>query len=246
MRYGPHSPDQPLALNEEKLRWFYASHTPIYHVMNKGLQRIGMITTVQEAVAASKVPGTHLLVATTFSEMQGVVRKLQSANDNDATGLEYEMTHSIVCDETYLSRFGKLHLINGGRSFTVKNKNESEAETEFDGAVGNSTVLLLLEVKRAANVADVAQVKNAWDFMSKVLQAPGDYESEPPHVMEELSGLKLIVPILGAYNFPLQVIRECEKENIECRTSNGKSVARVTSDFAKRSVRVESNSEAPA
>jgi hypothetical protein len=242
VRYKASGPDSDLLLNDDILGKLLACRMFMLHIKQgrKGLETLSGIFTVPDAVAASKVKGTHLLLTSSLSQLQDQDRDWEARNDNDnyAQRLEYAMTHSIAGDDTFVSLYGKLHLINGGRPFSINQKErvgeqEPEVGRQFDGAVGSSTVLLLLSVHRAPRVTDLVQVKEARDFMSKVLARPADYESDPPHVMDELSseGLKEkkkeIVPILGGYHLSLEVIQECGKAGIECRTSSGKGMARV-------------------
>jgi hypothetical protein len=113
------------------------------------------ITSMKQAVAASKISYSRLFIRTPLDEREKSVSVLRGFVKSEAMALEVTTTLALANNELLREMFGPLKLVNNGKGVVFKQKNTGDT-FGVGGLVKNSVVLLLNEVKSHLHDLDVA------------------------------------------------------------------------------------------
>uniref|UniRef100_A0A7S0YR23 Uncharacterized protein n=1 Tax=Hemiselmis tepida TaxID=464990 RepID=A0A7S0YR23_9CRYP len=183
------------------------------------------IKSLPEAVNASKVQDTFLYTGYTLDKR---VQDLENTDDNRAEGLEQQTTRAIVRDESIRREFGDVCLVNNGASVVFRKAGHKDKFLECDGLVKNTDTLILNEAKAKpvkdhvdALVGKPDKVLGKVDKLKMVLEAPGNYSSTPVDAIDEIEGLKNVVPVLSGYLFEQVIQQSAREHSIRCILPDG-------------------------
>ena len=186
----------------------------VYH-MSKDSSRQRLIQTLEEAKCVTAPD--YLLLATPFD----TVADLKGFTQNHASGLEQQTTRSIAKSPAFMDRYGSLTALADGEPVTFY-AHDGMPLLEADGLVKNSVCLLFNEAKHSPSNNDVAALESRADVLRGLLAKPANVaRTSPPGMMEQLAGIKEVVPVLCGYHFAPSVMALCQQRGISPVTTDG-------------------------
>ena len=119
------------------------------------------------------------------------------------------------------SSLSELTALADGEPVTFYAPDNSEL-LEADGLVKNTSCLLFNEAKHSPSKDDVEALESRADVLRGLLAKPGGVKrTYPPSMMEQLAGIKDVVPVLSGYHFELEVMEMCRTRGITPVTTDG-------------------------
>lgn len=184
--------------------------------MTKDGSRKREIRTLDEARSVD--PPDYLLLATPFD----TVADLEGFSRNQASGLEQQTTRSIAYSPVFLHDYGPLTALAGGESIIFYGPNNSKV-LEVDGIVKNLlSCLIHNEAKQTPNEEDVEELLDRTQTLQDIIDGRKNvHRTSPPNVMEQLGGIKKIVPVLSGYLFKPEIAALCRDRKVTMFTTNG-------------------------
>mmetsp|Transcript_16314 Transcript_16314/g.32230 ORF Transcript_16314/g.32230 Transcript_16314/m.32230 type:complete len:524 (-) Transcript_16314:97-1668(-) len=183
------------------------------------------IKSLPEAVNASKVQDTFLYTGYTLDKR---VQDLENTDDNRAEWLEQQTTRAIVRDESIRMEFGDVCLVNNGASVEFRKAGRKDKFLECDGLVKNTDTLILNEAKAKpvkdhidTLVGKANKLVGKVDKLKMVLEEPDNYRSTPADAIDEIKGLKNVVPVLSGYLFEQVIQQSAREHSIRCMRPDG-------------------------
>lgn len=182
---------------------------------------IAIITDLDEALAAANVPDTYFALQDTGSLWRAEVTNLLGFRDNAATAFEMESTKALARDEQLLHTYGKLQLLNEGRSVTFFDVSTNQPYLELDGVVVNTTVALINEAKSSLQKQHVDNLKDVkLEKLEQIIAKPHLYRSEPADVIDKLHGLNC-VPVASGKIHSVDAKTACADKGVHLLESDG-------------------------
>jgi hypothetical protein len=180
-----------------------------------------VLTLEDAAVAAADTHSFLLLESPTNFASAEDVNKLKAAINNRARAIEVKTTRSIGSNAVVKDKYGDLQLINHGESVKFYFKGDENAFLECDGLIKTSVSALLNEVKASPKEADLKDVLSRASKLELILTDPSRFVSDPPPALEELIGVKRVVPFLSGCDFSRALVNECSLQRINAVETNG-------------------------
>lgn len=211
----------------------FGSESPLWLVESSSGAVLRRLSTLEEAVAASREPGKSLRYRLPVSDQ---LATLQGFVDSDAKALEVQTTRAIAGDPEAQRTFGPLKVVNGGFSFKIAAEwpDGDRLEMEIDGAVANSTMALLNSAKHFPLENHIGDLLRDADKLRRVLSAlldadgaggvggaRGTVRTQPAEVDRELRGLAGVCPVLSGAHFAAKVAALAQKSGIRIVCPNG-------------------------
>jgi hypothetical protein len=185
------------------------------------LIREHLLTLEDAALAAADIHSVLLLESPTKFASAEDVNKFKSAINNRARAIEVKTTRSIGCNAVVKEKYGDLQLINHGESVKFYFKGDKVAFLECDGLIKTSVSALLNEVKASPKEEDVEDVLYRASKLELILIDPSRFVSEPPPVLQELNGVKRVVPFLSGCDFSPMLVNKCSLGGVHVVETNG-------------------------
>lgn len=170
-----------------------------------------IVTTLEEAVKASKVPGCFFSLEDSGMLLRDDVSNLKAHRKNTSDGFGGISNKAIAFDKGLLEVYGSLEVLNDGRGVTFFCAADSAAYVEVDGLFKNSTTVLLNEAKTHFHLGDAgalagysggtAEAPSTREKLERVLANPTHYYSIPSGIIEQLVGLKTVATIGSSPSF---------------------------------------------
>ena len=175
----------------------------------------GVMSSLEEAAAASTDPGCILLVKSISESLADDLSSLKGFVANTAFGLEREANLGMSKCADLEERFGALQLLNEGRGIVFRRKEGGMDFVQCDGLVRSSSHLLLNEVKTHFMKEDVERLmQSTVERVKEVLSSPALFLSSAPGILEQLEGGLHLVPIASSSNFDAEAEQACEEAGI--------------------------------
>jgi hypothetical protein len=200
-----------------------AGHTLVKQPLDTTVELIRehILTLEDAALAAADIHSVLLLESpTTFASAEDV-NKLKSAINNRVRAIEVKTTRSIGSNAVVKEKYGDLQLINHGESVKFYFKGDKDAFLECDGLIKTSVSALLNEVKVSPKEVDLEDVLSRASKLELILIHPSHFVSEPPPVLQELNGVKRVVPFLSGCDFSHMLVNKCSLRGVHAVETNG-------------------------
>jgi hypothetical protein len=180
-----------------------------------------LLTLEDAAVAAADTQCVLLLESPTNFASAEDVNKLKSAINNRARAIEVKTTRSIGSNAVVKDKYGDLQLINLGESVKFYLAGDKKAFLECDGLIKTSDSALLNKVKASPKEEDLYDVLSRVIKLESILIEPSSFVSDPPQALQELNGVKRVVPFLSGCDFPRTLVNKCSLRGVNTVETNG-------------------------
>ena len=150
-----------------------------------------------------------------------MLRDLGNFKDNHASGLEQQTTRFILKSPEFLEKYGALSELANGETVYFYAA-DGKPLLEADGLIKNSVCLLFNEAKHTPTDSDMKALISRTNRLRSLLAQPDDVDhTSPPGIMEQLAGIRRVVPVLCGFHFSPYVAAACSKRGIIPVTTDG-------------------------
>lgn len=204
----------PMTFTPADFKAWVLAGRDVFQMSKEGSRKRGILT-LEEAQRVA--PPDYLLLATssdTAADLEGFMR-------NHASGLEQQATRSIAKSPDFTKEYGPLTALAEGEPIIFYTRNGTVL-LEADGLVTNSVCLLFNEAKHSPNSDDVDSLVSRADVLRGLLAKPANVaRTSPPGMMEQLAGIKKVVPVLCGFHFVPSVMALCHERGVSPVTTDG-------------------------
>jgi hypothetical protein len=182
-----------------------------------------LVLTLEEAKDAAASTDSFLLLERSpkFGKAEDVKRLMANINNRERA-IEVKTTRSICNDQSMKDLYGEMQLINDGESVKFYRTGLDVTHMECDGLIKTADGgLLLNEVKSSPKQEDIESVLDRIGKMKLILNDPLLYFSDPPLALENLIGVKRVIPFLSGCDFPNELVKKCRNLGIHAVETNG-------------------------
>ena len=204
----------PMTFTPKRFEAFVSKGRTVMQMTKDGSRKRGIVTLEE---AKSVAPPDYLLLSTPFD----TVADLESFTRNHGSGLEQQTNRSIANNPALCDTYGALTALADGEPITFYAA-DNKPLLEADGLVKNSVCLLFNEAKHSPSPDDVKALEARAEFMRTLLANPGNVmRTYPPGMMEQLVGVKEVVPVLSGFRFAPKLMELCRQRGIVPMTTDG-------------------------
>ena len=200
--------------------WLKAGRNLVLHPLKEGIEE--HILTLEDAVAAMAETHSVLILEspTKFASAKDL-NKLKSPINNRARAIEVKTTRSIGSNAVVKDKYGDMQLINHGESVKFYFMGDENAFLECDGLIKTSVSALLNEVKASPKEEDLVDVLIRARKLEVILKDPSYFFSDPFSALQELNGVKRVVPFLSGCDFSSMLVDKCSLRGVNAVETNG-------------------------